>query len=55
MRSPQSLAASFAAVYEVSSWLAPTKTSRPGSLMAPTTCAPTATLAWLTRWTTART
>src|SRR6266571_1908420 len=55
MRSPQSLAASFAAVSGVSSWLTPTKTSRPGSPMAATTRWPTVTLAWLTRCTTART
>ena len=55
MRSPQSLAASFAAVSGVSSWVTPTSTSRPGSVMAPVTCPSTATLAWLTRCTTART
>src|SRR6266704_3414775 len=55
MRSPQSLAASFAAVSGVSSWLTPTKTSRPGSPMAATTRWPMVTLAWLTRCTTART
>src|SRR5215470_9346383 len=55
MRSPHSLAASFAAVCGVSVWVTPTKTSRPGPSMAPTTRPSTATLAWLTRCTTART
>src|SRR5438105_10307146 len=55
MRSPQSLAASFAAVWGVSSWLTPMKTSRPGSPMAATTRWSTVTAAWLTRCTTART
>src|SRR5215475_9760419 len=55
MRSPHSFAASFAAVCGVSVWVTPTKTSRPGSPMAPTTRSSTATLAWLTRCTTART
>jgi len=55
MRSPQSLAAIFAAVWGVSSVAAPTNTSKPGSLMAPTTRRSTTTLAWPTRCTTART
>jgi len=55
MRSPQSLAAIFAAVWGVSSAAAPTNTSKPGSLMAPTTRRSTTTLAWPTRCTTART
>src|SRR5215469_3985588 len=55
MRSPQSLAASFAALAGVSSWVTPTSTSRPGSAMAPTTRPSTVTLARLTRCTTART
>jgi hypothetical protein len=38
----------------VSSAAAPTNTTKPGSLMAPTTRWSTATLAWLTRCTTAR-
>src|SRR5262249_17069543 len=55
MRSPQSLAASFAALAGVSSWVTPTSTSRPGSPMAPTTRSSTVTLARLTRCPTART
>src|SRR6266568_4178183 len=55
MRSPQSLAASFAALSGVSSWVMPTRTIKPGSQIAPTTRWPTVTLAWLTRCTTART
>src|SRR5262249_36609407 len=55
MRSPQSLAASFAALPGVSSWVTPTSTSRPGSPMAPATRPSTVTLARLTRCTTART
>src|SRR5262249_59945735 len=52
---PQSLAASFAALPGVSSWVTPTSTSRPGSPMAPITRPSTVTLARLTRCTTART
>src|SRR3984957_10205559 len=54
IRSPHSLAASLAASPGVSSWVTPTRTSSPGSSIAPTTCPPTATLARLTRCTTAR-
>jgi hypothetical protein len=49
------LAASFAALAGVSSWVTLTSTSRPGSPMAPTTRPSTVTLARLTRCTTART
>lgn len=54
MRSPHSLAASRAASSGVSRWVTPTRTSRPGSSIAPTVCPPTATLARATRCTTAR-
>src|SRR5580704_16920710 len=54
IRSPHSLAASFAARSGVSSWVTPTRTSSPGSSMAPTVRPSTVTLARLTRCTTAR-
>jgi len=54
IRRPHSLAASFAACSGVSSWVTPTRTSSPGSSMAPTTRRSTVTLARLTRCTTAR-
>src|SRR5712692_5857603 len=54
MRSPHSLAASLAACSGVSSWVTPTRTSSPGCSTAPTTSPSTATLARLTRCTTAR-
>src|SRR5271166_5892762 len=60
MRSPHSLAASFAACSGVSPWVTPTRTSNPGSSMAPATSHPpphspcVVTLARLTRCTTAR-
>ncbi len=49
MRSPQSLAASFAASAGPSVWVTPTSTSRPGSSIAPTVCPSTTTDAELTR------
>src|SRR6516225_379132 len=54
MRRPHSLAASRPASSGVSSWVTPTRTSSPGSSIAPTTVPSTATLARLTRCTTAR-
>src|SRR5580700_755684 len=54
MRSPPSLAASFAARSRGLAWVTPTRASSPGSSMAPTTWPSTATLARLTRCTTAR-
>src|SRR6516164_8647665 len=54
MRSPHSLAASRPACSGVSSWVTPTRTSSPGSSIAPTTVPSTATLARLARCTTAR-
>ena len=54
MRNPHSLAASFAACAGVSPWVTPTRASRPGSSMAPTTWPSTVTLARLTRCITAR-
>jgi hypothetical protein len=54
IRSRHSLAASRAASSGVSWWVTPSRTIRPGSSIAPTTFPPTATLALLTRCTTAR-
>src|SRR5580693_2346979 len=54
IRRPHSLAASLAASSRVSSWVTPTRTSSPGSSIAPATSPSTVTLAWLTRCTTAR-
>ena len=55
MRSPHSLAASFAASASVSSCVTPTRTISPGSSIAPATCPFTDTLACVTRCTTALT
>src|SRR5690606_4931206 len=54
IRRPHSFEASFRAFPGSSSWVTPTRTISPGPSIAPTIRPSTDTLAWLTRWTTAR-